>query len=121
MTVNGNIIKGPLSPCGGGGPCLSDLLEMQVGMDASAWRRVSDTAQAVASYLACHPAVEAVRYPGLTGDASYHEASCTLRGGFGPFVDVCLVRDGSWMRYDARHAIGDARDEVLRLERVLAR
>ena len=120
MTVNGNIIKGPLSPCGGGGPCLSDLLEMQAGMDAEAWRRVSDTAQVVASYLACHPAVEAVRYPGLTSDATYHEASCTLRGGFGPFVDV-LLASGAWMRYDARRAAGDARDEVLHLERVLAR
>lgn len=120
MTANENIFWGPLSPCGGGGPCLSDLLEMQAGMDAEAWRRVSDTAQVVASYLACHPAVEAVRYPGLTGDAAYHEASCTLRGGFGPLVDV-LLASGAWMRYDARHAIGDARDEVLHLERVLAR
>ena len=61
----------------------------------------------------------AVRYPGLTTDASYHEASCTLEGGFGPLVDVCLVRDGAWLRYDARTATGDARAEVLRLERVL--
>ena len=120
MTANENIFWGPLSPCGGGGPCLPDLLEMQVGMDASAWRRVSDTAQVVASYLACHPAVEAVRYPGLTSDATYHEASCTLRGGFGPIVDV-LLASGAWVRYDARHAIGDASDEVLHLERVLAR
>ena len=82
MTANENIFWGSLSPCGGGGPCLSD--------------------------------------PGLTGDASYHEASCTLRGGFGPFVDV-LLASGAWMRYDARRAAGDARDEVLRLERVLAR
>ena len=88
-------------------------------MDASAWRRVSDTAQVVASYLACHPAVEAVRYPGLTGDASYHEASCTLRGGFGPLVDV-LLASGAWMRCDARTATGDGRAEVLRLERALA-
>ena len=120
MTANENIFWGPLSPCGGGGPCLSGLLEMRAGMDAEAWRRVSDTAQVVASYLACHPAVEAVRYPGLTGDASDHEASCTLRGGFGPLVDV-LLASGVWMRYDARHAIGDVRDEVLHLERVLAR
>ena len=100
-------------PGGGGRPC-------KAGRDAEAWRRVSDTAQVVASYLACHPAVEAVRYPGLTSDATYHEASCTLRGGFGPIVDV-LLASGAWMRYDARRAAGDARDEVLRLERVLAR
>lgn len=112
--------EGPLLPCGGGGPSLSVLLEMQAGMDAEAWRRVSDVAQVVASYLVCRDGVLAVRYPGLTGDAAYHEASCALRGGFGPLVDV-LLASGAWMRYDARHAIGDARDEVLHLERVLAR
>lgn len=119
MSLDKNSLEGPLSPCGGGGPCLSELLKMQAGMDAGEWRRVSDTAQVVASYLACHPAVEAVRYPGLTGDASYHEASCTLRGGFGPLVDV-LLSSGAWLRYDARGAQGDAREEVLRLERALA-
>lgn len=99
---------------------MSDLLELQAGMDAAEWRRVSDVAQVVASYLACHPCVQAVRYPGLTGDASYHEASCTLRGGFGPLVDV-LLPSGTWLRYDARGAQGDAREEVLRLEQALVR
>ena len=89
-------------------------------MDAVVWRRVSDVAQVVASFLACHPRVQAVRYPGLTGDASYHEASCILRGGFGPLVDV-LLSSGAWLRYDARGAAGDARGEVLRLERILTR
>ena len=95
-------------------------MDLRRDTDAATWRRVSDVAQVCASYLACHPAVGAVRYPGLTGDVSYHEASCTLRGGFGPLVDV-LLASGAWMRYDARRAAGDARDEVLRLERVLAR
>lgn len=108
--------EGPLSPCGGGGPCLSALLEMQADMDADAWRRVSDVAQVVASYLVCRDDVLAVRYPGLTSDPSYREASSTLRGGFGPLVDV-LLADGTWARYDARTATGDARSEVLRLER----
>ena len=85
-------------------------------MDVDAWRRVSDVAQVVASYLVCRDDVLAVRYPGLTSDASYHEASCTLRGGFGPIVDV-LLAGGTWARYDARFATGDARSEVLRLER----
>ena len=85
-------------------------------MDADAWRRVSDVAQVVASYLVCRDDVLAVRYPGLTSDADYHEASCTLRGGFGPLVDT-LLADGTWARYDARAATGDARSEVLRLER----
>ena len=120
MTLDTNNLEGPLSPCGGGGPCLSELLELQTGMDAVVWRRVSDVAQVVASYLACHPRVQAVRYPGLTGDASYHEASYTLRGGFGPLVDV-LLADGTWLRYDARAAQGDAHEEVRRLERILTR
>ena len=110
---------GPLLPAGGGGPSLTALAALRRETDAADWRRVSDVAQTCAKYLTCHPAVLAVRYPGLTTDASYHEASCTLEGGFGPLVDVCLARDGAWLRYDAREACGDAREEVLRLERVL--
>lgn len=116
MSIDINITEGPLLPCGGGGPSLSEVLEVQAGMDADEWRRVSDLAQVVASYLVCHPRVAEVRYPGLTGDPSYHEASCTLRGGFGPIVDV-LLASGAWGRYDSRLATGDARFEVLRFER----
>lgn len=119
MTVSNDNNLGPLLPAGGGGPSLSALAALRRETDAAAWRRVSDVAQTCAKYLSCHPAVLAVRYPGLTTDASYREASCTLEGGFGPLVDVCLVRDGAWLRYDAREARGDAREEVLRLERVL--
>ena len=119
MTVSNDNNLGPLLPAGGGGPSLSALAALRRETDVAAWRRVSDVAQTCAKYLTCHPAVLAVRCPGLTTDASYQEASCTLEGGFGPLVDVCLTRDGSWMRYDARHAIGDAREEVLRLERAL--
>lgn len=120
MTLTSDIQPGPLLPCGGGGPSLDELVSLRREAGAATWRRVSDMAQVCASYLVCHPAVLAVRYPGLTSDASYHEASCTLRGGFGPLVDV-LLASGAWMRYDAHRAAGDARDEVLRLERVLAR
>ena len=119
MTVSNDNNLGPLLPAGGGGPSLIALAALRRETDATAWRRVSDVAQTCAKYLSCHPAVLAVRYPGLTTDASYREASCTLEGGFGPLVDVCLARDGSWLRYDAREARGDAREEVLRLERVL--
>lgn len=119
MTVSNDNNLGPLLPAGGGGPSLIALAALRRETDAAAWRRVSDVAQTCAKYLSCHPAVLAVRYPGLTTDASYHEASCTLEGGFGPLVDVCLARDGAWLRYDARTATGDARAEVLRLERVL--
>lgn len=102
-----------------GRPSLSALLEMQAGMDADAWRRVSDTAQ-VRRELLLRATRVAVRYPGLTGEPATTRPRATLRGGFGPFVDV-LLASGAWMRYDARRAAGDARDEVLHLERVLAR
>lgn len=122
MTANENIFWGPLSPCGGGGPSLDELVALRREAGAATWRRVSDMAQVCASYLVCHPAVLAVRYPGLTSDAAYHEASCILEGGFGPLVDVCLLASGEWLRYDARlaDATASARDEVLRLEHALA-
>lgn len=41
--------------------------------------RVSDTAQSVAAYLASHPAVDSVRYPGLPGDRWHDVAERVLR------------------------------------------
>ncbi len=55
-------------------------------MTAGEWRAASDAAQVIANYLRCHPYVAEVRYPGLTSDPVYREASSTLRGGFGPLV-----------------------------------
>lgn len=108
-------------------------------------RRASDEAQVVASYLACHPGVCAVSYPGLKGDASFTVAARTLVGGFGPVVDYRLacVEDtglgnaarrrsdpdpgcsarrsadgGPWHRVRCRGA--DPRDTIMGLERALA-
>ncbi len=64
-------------------------------MGEGAWRVSSDAAQVLACYLRCHPRVGEVRYPGLTSDPSYQQASSTLRGGFGPQVLVRLL-DGNW-------------------------
>ncbi len=66
------------------------LLAGLIELDA-AWGRASDCAQVVCAYLACHPAVERVGYPGLKGDASFEVAARTLRGGFGSLVDVRLA------------------------------
>lgn len=100
MSIRIHNSEGPLLPCGGGGPCLSVLLEMQAGMDADTWRRVSDVAQVVASYLACHPRVARVRYPGLREDALYGRASCELVGGFGPIVCSEGAATGEWHTLD---------------------
>lgn len=53
-------------------------------------RGACDAAQVAASYLACHPKVVEVRYPGLRSDPSYAVAARTLEAGFGPIVDFRL-------------------------------
>ena len=96
------------------------LAELAKSMLAGEWRARSDVAQAVACYLACHPRVAAVRYPGLTSDPDYQRASSTLRCGFGPWVDVCLAggEKPGWLRLDVTDA--DAPAWVCRLEELLA-
>lgn len=99
---------------------MHELLELQAGMDAGEWRDVSDTAQVVANYLRCHPRVAEVRYPGLTSDPCYREASSTLRGGFGPWVDLRLSATGKWLRFVALPSSRlCAKDQVLGLEAFL--
>lgn len=93
---------------------MSALLELQTTMDANEWRRISDAAQVVANYLACHPAVAELRYPGLTSDPDYQEASGTLRGGFGPELHLRLANDARWCRYIATDEPAAA--QVLALE-----
>lgn len=46
-------------------------------------RRRADTASALASYLACHPDVASVSYPGLKGDPAHATAERVLEHGFG--------------------------------------
>ncbi len=99
-------------------PDLGALLLRQATMSAGEWRSSSDAAQVLACYLRCHPCVQEVRYPGLTGDPAYREASSTLRGGFGPQV-VVLLGNGNWYSLDADDKT-PAYDLVLEAEDLLA-
>ena len=83
-----------------------------------AWRRRSDAAQVVASYLRCHPSVRQVAYPGLKGDASFEVAARTLQHGFGPCVSWQDARDGGWHKLCC--TAEDARSQVMRLEEELS-
>ena len=86
-------------------------------MSEGEWRVRSDTAQVVANYLRCHPAIAEVRYPGLTSDLDYQKASSTLRGGFGPFVWVRFPSGADWFLFDADDA--PSTEQVMALERSL--
>ena len=77
----------------------------------------SDAAQVVAAYLACHPRVEAVRYPGLKADPSFSRATSQLVGGFGPYVDYTWKESpGEWHRFTATDE--DARAQIINFERL---
>lgn len=77
----------------------------------------SDAAQVVAAYLACHPRVEAVRYPGLKADPSFTRATSQLVGGFGPYVDYMWKESpGEWHRFTATDE--DARTQIINFERL---
>lgn len=77
----------------------------------------SDAAQVVAAYLACHPRVEAVRYPGLKADPSFARATSQLVGGFGPFVDYTWKESpGKWHRFTATDE--DVRTQIINFERL---
>ena len=94
-------------------------LPSQLGRER--WRVVSDAAQVAACYLACHPRVEAVRYPGLKSDPDFARASCELVGGFGPRVAYRVTGDaaGEWRIWEADAR--DAREQVMELEVLLGR
>ena len=88
-------------------------LSSQLGRER--WRALSDAAQVVANYLACHPRVEAVRYPGLKSDPDFPRAANTLVGGFGPRVAYRVA--GEWRLWEADER--DAREQVMEQERAL--
>ncbi|MDO4428041.1 MAG: PLP-dependent transferase [Atopobiaceae bacterium] len=88
-------------------------LSSQMGRER--WRALSDSAQVVANYLACHPRVEAVRYPGLKTDPDFPRAANGLVGGFGP--RVAYLAAGEWRLWEADER--DPRDQVMELERAL--
>lgn len=54
-------------------------------------RAANDNAQVVAFYLACHPSVVNLMYPGTPHDPSYEVASQILTNGFGPCVDFAVA------------------------------
>ena len=73
-----------------------------------------------ASYLACHPRVRAVAYPGLSTSEDHQVAATSLVSGFGPYVDYATSAEGMcWHRIDASGQEGIPLVE--RLERELAR
>lgn len=96
---------------------IAESLLATEGRSHVAWSRASDVAQVVASYLACHPLVAGMRYPGLADDPSRQVAADILLDGFGPWVDWqdCV---GEWHRV-ACSAEDDARGRILLLERKL--
>lgn len=99
-----------------------DVTVSATGAEEQASARVSrhaasDAAQVVAAYLACHPRVEAVRYPGLKTDPSFARATSQLVGGFGPYVDYMWKESpGEWHRFTATDE--DARTQIINFERV---
>lgn len=99
-----------------------DVTVSATGAEEQASARVSrhatsDAAQVVAAYLACHPRVEAVRYPGLKADPSFVRATSQLVGGFGPYVDYTWKESpGEWHRFTATDE--DVRTQIINFERL---
>ena len=99
-----------------------DVAVSATGAEEQARARVSrhaasDAAQVVAAYLACHPRVETVRYPGLKTDPNFARATSQLVGGFGPYVDYMWRESpGEWHRFTATDE--DARTQIINFERV---
>lgn len=99
-----------------------DVRVSATGAEEQASARVSrhaasDAAQVVAAFLACHPRVEAVRYPGFKADPSFSRATSQLVGGFGPYVDYTWKESpGEWHRFTATDE--DARTQIINFERL---
>ena len=56
--------------------------------------RMSQNAQAVAEFLAAHPRVEGVLYPGLASDPGHDLAKQQMNGGFGSLLSVMISGGG---------------------------
>lgn len=95
-------------------PTVQELLSLASVLDSEHWRQSSDAAQVLACYLAAHPHVASVRYPGLKTDPLFLEASQTLRSGFGPYV-VFKTKDGRSERIDCSN-ISDIKDFILQID-----
>ena len=95
---------------------LDALAALAADLGRERWRVLSDAAQVAASYLTCHPRVEAVRYPGLKSDPDFPRAANELVGGFGPRAAFRVA--GEWRLWEADER--DARHQVMDLEAFLA-
>lgn len=78
-------------------PSKKQLLYLHTMMRSFDGRRrdSNDNAQVVGFYLACHPAVVSIMYPGMPHDPSYPVASQILTNGFGPCVDFAVAPSAS--------------------------
>jgi cystathionine gamma-synthase len=78
-----------LQQLGGGVPSAFDCWLLMRGIRSVAWRMRGhcDNAARVASFLAAHPAVEVVHYPGLASDPGHAVASRQMAG-YGGMVSV---------------------------------
>lgn len=96
-------------------PKEEDLLRLAARLDdfEGRFRQENDVAQVVAFYLACHPGVSSISYPGLPRDSTFGVASRTLRNGFGPIVDFRL--DGVGLE-DVVRLVDGAREGFLGLD-----
>lgn len=83
--------------------CAHELCEGFYAYDATR-RLQNDNAQVLASYLACHPRVCAVSYPGLTKDPGYKAGASNLEEGFGCVIGLLPQK---------QNLLGDARERDL--------
>lgn len=100
-----------------GYPSLEALKALSTTMGRDRWHGASDVAQVVASFLRCHPRVEAVRYAGLKSDPLFQAASTSLECGFGPQVSYMVA--GEWRQVVCE--VEDPKDAVMSLEHALGR
>lgn len=92
----------------------TDELDSYQKSACTQWRKLSDAASIVASYLQAHPKITEVRWPGLKTDSSFKIAAQTLEGGFGARVDWRVKNANQWHSYFAQAQ--DWQVQVLKFE-----